>query len=98
MCMDKQNYKDVMRVRERLGKGKGKGMGKAEVRLFGDWGGRKGEVVEDPYYGGDEGFEIAYEQVVRFTRGFLKEVVGGEEGTERGKGRDEEVEVEEGVR
>jgi low molecular weight phosphotyrosine protein phosphatase len=51
----------------------------AEVRLFGDFGrGGKlhdrvggGEVVEDPYYGGANGFEEVYKQVVRFSQGFI---------------------------
>ncbi|PIG84323.1 mannose-6-phosphate isomerase [Aspergillus arachidicola] len=51
----------------------------AEVRLFGDFGaGGKlhervggGEVVQDPYYGGVNGFEEVYQQVVRFSKGFL---------------------------
>lgn len=51
----------------------------AEVRLFGDFGkGGKlhdrvggGEVVQDPYYGGANGFEEVYQQVVRFSQGFL---------------------------
>lgn len=51
----------------------------AEVRLFGDYnsdgtvnkqvGG--GEEIEDPYYGGINGFEIAYEQAMKFSKGFL---------------------------
>jgi low molecular weight phosphotyrosine protein phosphatase len=51
----------------------------AEVRLFGDFkpdgtvrprvGG--GEEVQDPYYGGINGFEEVYEQVTRFSKGFL---------------------------
>lgn len=51
----------------------------AEVRLFGDFGaGGKlhdrvggGEVVQDPYYGGANGFEEVYQQVVRFSKGFV---------------------------
>lgn len=35
--------------------------------LFGEHSGGKIEVVEDPYYGGKEGFEIAYEQCMRFS-------------------------------
>lgn len=53
----------------------------AEVRLFGDFaraggvptekvGG--GEEVQDPYYGGAGGFEEVYQQVVRFSKGFLE--------------------------
>ena len=30
----------------------------------------------DPYYGGNEGFEVAYEQVVRMGRGLLGEIEG----------------------
>lgn len=51
----------------------------AEVRLFGDFrvGGKLqnrvggGEVVQDPYYGGANGFEEVYGQVERFSRAFL---------------------------
>lgn len=51
----------------------------AEVRLFGDFGTGGvlhqrvggGEVVRDPYYGGANGFEEVYQQVARFSRGFL---------------------------
>ncbi|KAI9655238.1 MAG: hypothetical protein M1831_004948 [Alyxoria varia] len=31
-----------------------------------------GEEVIDPYYGGKKGFDIAYEQVERFSQGFLR--------------------------
>lgn len=51
----------------------------AEVRLFGDFnpdgtvnkkvGG--GQEIEDPYYGGINGFEIAYDRALRFSKGFL---------------------------
>lgn len=51
----------------------------AEIRLFGDFnldgsvnqnvGG--GQEIEDPYYGGINGFEIAYNQALRFSKGFL---------------------------
>lgn len=36
------------------------------MQLFGDYapGNRKGEIVEDPYYGGDSGFEENFKQVV----------------------------------
>lgn len=51
----------------------------AEVRLFGDFGRGGnlhdrvggGEVVQDPYYGGANGFEEVYQQVVRFSEGFV---------------------------
>ncbi|KAJ9261310.1 hypothetical protein DTO212C5_8350 [Paecilomyces variotii] len=52
----------------------------AEVRLFGDFlpngevhskiGG--GEEVQDPYYGGQNGFQEVYGQVTRFSQGFIE--------------------------
>lgn len=58
----------------------------ADVRLFGDFGGSKGvhpkvgggEEVQDPYYGAHDGFEEVYQQVVRFSRGFLEHVEGSD--------------------
>lgn len=29
------------------------------------------QAIEDPYYGGDDGFEICFEQCTRFAKGFL---------------------------
>ncbi|KAL2364837.1 hypothetical protein RJZ56_002256 [Blastomyces dermatitidis] len=65
------------------GKGDGDGDGDghvAQVRLMGDFlpdgsvvekvGG--GEEVGDPYYGGKEGFEVVYRQLVRLSGGFMK--------------------------
>lgn len=34
-----------------------------------------GEEVVDPYYGADNGFEVVFEQVERFSRAFLSQVV-----------------------
>ena len=45
-----------------------------QVMLFGAWGDKSGkgnEEVGDPYYGGQKGFEIAYEQVDRFSKNFV---------------------------
>ncbi|TKA73662.1 hypothetical protein B0A49_04454 [Cryomyces minteri] len=59
------------------------------VMLFGDFGGRPGEQVADPYYGAADGFDVAYAQMVRFSEGLLRHLdaeqarVGGGEG---GKG------------
>ena len=50
--------------------------GLARLCLFGDFGGREGEVIDDPWYGGGEGFEVAYKQCVRFSKGLLREILG----------------------
>jgi len=75
MAMDDDNRDHLIRLRKRLLKQNNlKDNELGRVMLFGEFGGRKEEEVADPYYGGQEGFEIAYEQVVRFTNGFLRTV------------------------
>ena len=77
LAMDRDNLRDLQRLRVRAAsKGADDGEGKGRVMLFGKFGGRKEEEVADPYYGANDGFEIAYEQMVRFSRGFLEEVLG----------------------
>jgi low molecular weight phosphotyrosine protein phosphatase len=79
-AMDADNLDDLRSMRDRARRKRAKGGPQAQdsqgevgqVALFGDFGGRKGEEVIDPYYGGDHGFATAYEQMVRFTNGFLK--------------------------
>ena len=79
MGMDSENLSDLQRIRQRaedklVEEGKAE-EGLAKVCLFGHFGRRdrrgRGEEVIDPYYGADDGFDIAYEQMVRFTKGFL---------------------------
>lgn len=60
-AMDRSNLSDLRRLQQRRPEGK------AKVMLFGEHSGSKVEIVEDPYYGGKEGFEIAYEQCTRFS-------------------------------
>lgn len=46
--------------------------------LYGEFSGKnKPEIVNDPYYGGVDGFTKAFEQCSRFAENFLNEVVGG---------------------
>ncbi|KAF2093820.1 phosphotyrosine protein phosphatases I, partial [Rhizodiscina lignyota] len=80
MGMDSDNILDLQRVRQRATKlmekeGKGE-EGLAKLCLFGDFGRKdkrgRGEEVIDPYYGADNGFDIAFEQMGRFTKGFLE--------------------------
>lgn len=74
LAMDRENLQDLQRLslRER----QPTGAKRAQVMLFGDFGGVKGEEVLDPYYGARDGFEIAYKQMVRFTNGFIQQVWG----------------------
>lgn len=58
---------------------------KAQVMLFGTYGGKsRPETVVDPYYGADNGFDEVYEQVVRFSKNFLKKEIDKKE--EKGVG------------
>jgi low molecular weight phosphotyrosine protein phosphatase len=70
-AMDRSNLSDLQRAQ------RGNPDSKAKVMLFGSYSGSsKSEIVDDPYYGGQDGFEKAYEQCTRFSRNFLKEVLG----------------------
>ncbi|KAK0720933.1 phosphotyrosine protein phosphatase I superfamily [Lasiosphaeris hirsuta] len=68
-AMDRANLSDLQRAEQR------KPGSKAKVMLFGEYSGTgKAEVISDPYYGGRQGFEKAYEQATRFSKNFLREV------------------------
>ncbi|KPM39056.1 hypothetical protein AK830_g7491 [Neonectria ditissima] len=69
-AMDRSNLSDLQRLQ------KGNPDSKAKVMLFGEFsGGKRPEIVNDPYYGGDEGFAKAFEQCSRFSKNFIKEVL-----------------------
>ncbi|OBT99757.1 hypothetical protein VE01_02238 [Pseudogymnoascus verrucosus] len=73
-AMDSSNLSGTKRIQQLKAPN-----GKAKVLLFGEYSGNgKVEQVEDPYYGGEEGFEVAYEQAVRFGTNFLEELRGKE--------------------
>lgn len=78
LAMDRDNLRDLQRMRQRVVKTDG-GNQPGQLMLFGDFGGRKGEAVIDPYYGANDGFDVAYEQMVRFSNAFLREVLGSGE-------------------
>lgn len=68
-AMDRDNLRDLQRIHQRVG-------GKAKVMLFGEFAGKKkAEEVDDPYYGARDGFEVAYEQCMRFSKNFLKDTL-----------------------
>ena len=95
LCMDAENLADLKRKRkgimDKLGKDatadpsgakeKEKREPRARIQLFGEYGGNQTEIVEDPYYGSNEGFDVAWEQVVRMCRGWIQEVLGVEADT-----------------
>jgi low molecular weight phosphotyrosine protein phosphatase len=76
--MDNENVSNLKFMKNRIiHRRGGKEEGLAHVGLFGDYGGKrgsKGEEIDDPYYGSDNGFKKAYEQSQRFTNAFLKKI------------------------
>ncbi|OCK81396.1 phosphotyrosine protein phosphatases I [Lepidopterella palustris CBS 459.81] len=73
MAMDDENLDDLQRLRKScIKKNNMEDHELGRVMLFGDFGGEEGEVVIDPYYGTRDGFDVAYEQMIRFSNGFLK--------------------------
>lgn len=51
----------------------GRFKGPAQVRLLRDFDPEGAGDIGDPYYGGDQGFERVFEQVMRSCRGFLQD-------------------------
>ncbi len=79
LAMDSENLLNLQRLKEWWLKNGGDGKKKkCNVMLFGDFGGRKCEEVIDPYYGARHGFDVAYEQMMRFSKGFIRQVLGEE--------------------
>jgi low molecular weight phosphotyrosine protein phosphatase len=50
-----------------------------KVLLFGHFDGKnRDEIVDDPYYGGTSGFKTNFNQIVRFSKNFVREVLQAE--------------------
>lgn len=79
LAMDQDNLKDLQGVRQRL---KSVKRPEPKISLFGDYSARgsdardSSKLIQDPYYGGDYGFEIAFQQCVEFSQGWLRDVLG----------------------
>ncbi|KAH6870510.1 low molecular weight phosphotyrosine protein phosphatase [Alternaria rosae] len=87
LAMDDENLADLEALRQReLKKAGSSEESVGRVMLFGEFGGKmrkgkrgeRGEEIDDPYYGGDEGFRVAYEQCVKFGKEFLERLERGE--------------------
>ncbi|PHH52412.1 Low molecular weight phosphotyrosine protein phosphatase [Ceratocystis fimbriata CBS 114723] len=81
-AMDRSNLSDLQSMQQQRDKSKGEP--RAKVMLFGEYSDSgKAEVVHDPYYGGNEGFEEAYKRCLAYTNNFLAALnkeKGGKEG------------------
>jgi low molecular weight phosphotyrosine protein phosphatase len=76
LAMDESNYQNLREMARRAVKsGKLDASAVERVRMFGEFGGKsKKEEIDDPYYGGQDGFATAYEQALRFGKGLLKHI------------------------
>lgn len=68
ICMDESN---LYNLNERI---RSKTSTKNQARLFGEWntGKKFNQIVDDPYYGGIDGFEYNFQQCSYFSEEFLK--------------------------
>ncbi|KAL0079847.1 phosphotyrosine protein phosphatase I superfamily [Phycomyces blakesleeanus] len=64
LCMDESNLEDLQHAAPNGSK--------AVLKLFGEFDPKGERIIQDPYYGGSEGFEHNFKQVVRASEGFLK--------------------------
>ncbi|KAK6339281.1 hypothetical protein TWF718_008702 [Orbilia javanica] len=70
LAMDEENLENLERKR-------GRKEGRAKVMMFGDFADEgSGVVVEDPYYGGQRGFEVNFGQCRGFSENFMRRVLG----------------------
>jgi low molecular weight phosphotyrosine protein phosphatase len=76
LAMDESNYVNLREMARRAQKsGKLDAAAVERVRMFGEFGGKNAkEEIDDPYYGGQSGFETTYEQALRFGQGLLKHI------------------------
>ncbi|KXS18207.1 LMWPc-domain-containing protein [Gonapodya prolifera JEL478] len=66
LCMDEHNLRDAESRRPA-----GDAAKRAKLSLFGAFDPQGRRIIEDPYYGGQEGFETNFQQVTRCSDGFL---------------------------
>ncbi|KAI8058627.1 phosphotyrosine protein phosphatase I superfamily [Syncephalis plumigaleata] len=65
-CMDESNLHNLMRIKPKDSH--------AVVKLFGEYDPKGERIIEDPYYGGDDGFEHNFQQVTRCSIAFLESI------------------------
>ncbi|KAL9054846.1 MAG: hypothetical protein Q9162_003878 [Coniocarpon cinnabarinum] len=76
-AMDSENLEDIEEAKTRFVRNRKRSSAAeekplAKTLMYGSFGGKSAdEEVDDPYYGGQNGFDVAYEQVTRFAKGFL---------------------------
>lgn len=66
LCMDEDNLANVKRLQPKGST--------AQVALLGSYDPKGMRIVQDPYYGGEEGFVTNFQQITRACVAFLESV------------------------
>ncbi|KAJ2084075.1 Low molecular weight phosphotyrosine protein phosphatase [Coemansia sp. RSA 988] len=67
LCMDENNLQDLLDEKP--------DGSHSHIALLGSYSAEKGDrIIEDPYYGGRDGFKTNFAQITRCSVGFLKEL------------------------
>jgi low molecular weight phosphotyrosine protein phosphatase len=66
LCMDDSNLYNLQKIQPNNCT--------AKVAMFGEWktDPKFDKIIDDPYYGGSNGFEMCYQQCIHFTQEFLR--------------------------
>ncbi|AET38939.1 tyrosine protein phosphatase LTP1 Ecym_3455 [Eremothecium cymbalariae DBVPG len=66
ICMDNSNKRNLERLKPTGSK--------AMIHLFGEWNteNKFNKIIDDPYYGGNDGFEYNFNQISYFSDEFIK--------------------------
>ncbi|KAG0680633.1 hypothetical protein C6P40_000900 [Pichia californica] len=70
LCMDSSNLYNLKKIQP--------SNCNSIVEMFGEWrsSSKFDKIIDDPYYGGDDGFERCYLQCVDFSKNFIKKELG----------------------
>ena len=70
LCMDDSNLSNILRAKP--SSLRTQQSVDCNIKLFGEFDSEGDRIIDDPYYGSDDGFEHNFNQVVRSSIGFLK--------------------------
>jgi low molecular weight phosphotyrosine protein phosphatase len=66
LCMDESNLSDIHDVKPKNST--------AVIDLLGNFDPEGANIIEDPYYGGESGFQFNYEQITRCAHALIDKV------------------------
>eukprot|EP00032_Breviata_anathema_P001436 JZ552789.1.p1 GENE.JZ552789.1~~JZ552789.1.p1 ORF type:complete len:167 (+),score=18.02 JZ552789.1:24-524(+) len=77
LCMDKNNLSDVQKSYNHWCKRNESHPNRPLIKLLGEFDPQNRLIVEDPYYGGVQGFEVNFQQIMRSCNALLDAVESG---------------------